>query len=261
MSRLNSIVAVVLLSSGVAYGQDQRGKVVSFFADVVSGDVVAQVPKGGFVLTDIFAITDTAIRLEQDDGATQEIKFSFLSGEPGKTEHSFESGIVFDAGTSIRFFHGGSGAEQVALSGYIPCSNPCNVPISFFADVVSGDVAAQVPTGGFVLTDIASKTTSIMWLEQDDGATQEIKLSLRPPNGGRGPHRLESGIVFDGGTSIRFFHGAPGTEHVTLSGYIPCSNPCNVPVPTVGEWGTFLMIVMILIGGSVVFARRRAVPA
>ena len=150
MSRLASIVAVVLLSAGVAWG-DTRGEVVSYHLPRLNGAIIIPVvPAGGFVLTDVVVQNGDASIFVYENGVP---KLSFNIREPETISYHFESGIVFSAGTEV---------------------------------------------------------TLVIGVGRD----------------------------------------------VTFGGYIPCSNPCDVPVPTVGEWGTVFMMMLILIGGTVVFAKR-----
>jgi IPTL-CTERM motif len=137
--------------------------------------------------------------------------------------------------------------------------------VSFsFSGTVGPDIQiATVPTGGFVLTDIivsgnASPTISTaIQIKRSLGG--EIVLSWVPSSTDLTKLHFESGIAFDSETNI--FAGKNGSADpllINLIGYIPSP---EVSVPTVGEWGLVLMVMMLLIGGTTIFARRRVATA
>ena len=115
---------------------------------------------------------------------------------------------------------------------------------------VSGGPNFIVPTGGFVLTDIVAGNDQLTYFVYRD-QTIVMEYRVTPET-----HTLAmtSGIPFEAGTGFTITSGPQWP--ITVSGYIPCSNPCNVAVPTIGEWGTVFLMMLILTGGTVVFARR-----
>jgi hypothetical protein len=102
MSRSISIVAVVLLSAGVAYGQ-VPGEVVSYYGTGSTGLVIIdEVPADGFVLTDVVAGYYNSdghwIELvEQIDGNADVVKLGVKLGGAAYATHS----LHLDAGIPL----------------------------------------------------------------------------------------------------------------------------------------------------------------
>ena len=116
---------------------------------------------------------------------------------------------------------------------------------------------AIVPAGGFVLTDVILRFPDAdLLLEEFDGVVDDVyKLAWTPGpvNGPFNALHFESGIVFEGGTSIRADKtGAPSNMSIALSGYIP--SPPAGSVPTVGQWGLVVMVLLLITAATVIFA-------
>ena len=114
-------------------------------------------------------------------------------------------------------------------------------------------IIPSVPTGGFVVTDIVVSGGSGIMAIHENGVSK-LDFGIISPE--KLSYHFESGIVFSAGTEVRI---APDPRNVTLSGYIP--SPPAGGIPTVSQWGLVVMVTLILIAGSVVFARRRVAVA
>ncbi len=136
--------------------------------------------------------------------------------------------------------------------------------VSFYgsSDTSGYTIVAPEDNPGFVLTDVVIQNFGngvAPWSLHQDA---ETKLALRFANTSEAisvSKHFNSGIPIAAGTTLTIHFDGPniylGT--VTLSGYIPCPDPClAATVPTVGEWGTFIMLLLLMIGGTRLFARR-----
>ena len=126
MARSISIVAVLLLSAGVASGH-APGEVVSYFYEGSSG-VAFNAPPGGFVLTDVLlgnCNNGGYLYLYAGDDPPNGVRAKVHSITcPGKEWH-FNSGLTFPEGpVSLE-----ADSLQITMMGYIPSSTPTgNVP-------------------------------------------------------------------------------------------------------------------------------------
>ncbi len=113
----------------------------------------------------------------------------------------------------------------------------------------------------FVLTDIVFNhllaDTSYILAEVID-AQETPKVNVRSISqagvASIWEYHFQSGIRFAGGSTIKVTSGS-GT--LTISGYYVTGGT----VPTVGEWGLVVMVVLLMTAATVIFARRRAVAA
>jgi len=114
------VVSLLVLSAlpQIAAGQ---GQVVSYQLPTGTGDRdIATVPSGGLVVTDIIfaAASSLDLVLEQVDSNGAVEKFHKLN-QNGYDGH-FQSGIVFDAGSTIHVNVSNTTAYTYTISGYIP---------------------------------------------------------------------------------------------------------------------------------------------
>jgi IPTL-CTERM motif len=133
-------------------------------------------------------------------------------------------------------------------------------PVSFYVVASdSGVLIAAEDNPGFVLTDIATTVdmgTLRLTTSGPIESTAATKLAYRT---GLDPVlHLNSGVVFDAGEPIYMFNGFVGNVQLTLTGYIPSP---SASVPTVSQWGLLLMVMVLLIGGTTIFARRKVATA
>ncbi len=120
-------------------------------------------------------------------------------------------------------------------------------------------VVGTAPPEGFVLTDIVAHSTSatstFSLCENTQGSCVTPRFNSRDV--GR-EYQFNSGVTFSGGPILISWQFAGGS-YVTLTGYIP-GTPAG-PVPTVSQWGLVVMVMLILIAATTIFARRRVTMA
>ena len=134
MIRQVSIVAVVLLATGAAYGHvTQTGEVVSYCkinVNVSGSHVVVsagEIPAGGFVLTDVIVTDESAGSLCRfTQGSTY--LFTVLSSASVQSWH-LNSGVQVEPGTNLTVdFDGSAPHRDVTISGYVPAPGAGTVP-------------------------------------------------------------------------------------------------------------------------------------
>ena len=143
----SSVILLVLLSAGVAFGHGQR-EVVSYYASGESGLVVIpEVPEGGFVLTDVAASAETRITVF-DNG---EPKLNLMLGGLAEVESAhFNSGIPFSPGSTVTVTHNLGVSYAITLTGYIPCSRACGGDEPRITKAGVG-VLALLASGAFIM--------------------------------------------------------------------------------------------------------------
>lgn len=143
MYRAASIVAVLLLTAGVAYGGP--ADIVSYYSECAEADGICPVMMGDdFVLTDIVISTCTGswVAITQD-GAT---KIRFLPGTGGEGYH-LNSGVPLHSG-QIDLESAEGSTFRLTLCGYIP-----DPPASVFSASnlsLGATVIFIVAVGGFI---------------------------------------------------------------------------------------------------------------
>ncbi len=150
MSRMMTVAVVVLLSAGVAWGQDQRGAIVSYYENLPDGGTwIASVPDGGFVMTDIVTPGGATV-IVRENGVHKLV----WTSELGARSLHLTSGVPLAAGSVVTLLHGGGASTiQIALSGYIPCPAPCGLStipaVSTIGLVIM--VSGLLAAGGYVM--------------------------------------------------------------------------------------------------------------
>ena len=127
-----SVGAVVLLSSGVAFGAT-RGEPVSWWLPAgILFETTA--PPDGFVVTDIFGATmegDFYMRVSTDGGASWDVVLASSANPLVLPGLHLESGVVIPGDALLRAtnFSGDDAplTTNFFISGYIPCPNQCGI--------------------------------------------------------------------------------------------------------------------------------------
>jgi IPTL-CTERM motif len=139
----------------------------------------------------------------------------------------------------------------LAIVGYCSQAAWAQGQVRSYFVTEGGTVDPSLPVEGFVVTDISVAATPRR-LNLKEGAVPKVDLTV-----GLDGHHFTSGIPFAGGSEL-FLDLNGYSEVVTISGYIPSP---SVGVPTVSQWGLLLMVMVLLIGGTTIFARRRVATA
>ncbi len=148
----------------------------------------------------------------------------------------------------------------VLLLAGVARGHPHGEVVSYYAEVYEQEIVlSSVPSGGFILTDVrcGGLGNGVFRLVQIVDGQEETKTAIL----GDALHSFRSGISFEGGSQIKFdlISGGVGPFSMTLSGYVPCPDPCGSSgaVPAVSTIGLGVMVVLVLAGGGFIFSRRQ----
>ncbi len=137
--------------------------------------------------------------------------------------------------------------------------------VSYSATVTSGQlIASNLPSSGFVLTDIliGDDSSERITLSEVVGATATTKFAgmfssanISIPDSSHSYH-FRSGIPFVGGSDIRLDIVSGANPAIfTISGFIP--GTASAAAPAMSDWGTGIMLLLVLAVGGVVFSKTR----
>ena len=178
------------------------------------------------------------------------------------------------------------GSQARASTPYVAnCWGPDSPGGQGTIDLAAPTGFVDIPRSVRVIENVPAGTAVITWSMVGGGVTGSSLGNIRPAIGGIVPDNpmpatFEQGVdhqysgswltTTPGGSlsvslQVEYVSGQPGQIRAgqierplswTLVVY-----PDSAPLPAVGEWGTFVMVLLLLTAATAIFARRRAVAA